>query len=170
MKDREGPVEVLLVEDNPGDARLTREALKDSRYEVNVSVAEDGEIALARLRKEGEFAETPSPEFILLDLQLPKYSGVEILAEMGRDEYLNQIPVVVLTGTLAEGSMLESYGISPSRFMRKPIDVARFDATVTTARSHSQGESLRSPDAWVKASPVTEAHAPARRHWWWPFG
>jgi CheY-like chemotaxis protein len=65
MKEREGSVEVLLVEDNPGDARLTQEALKDSKYEVNVSVAEDGEIALARLRKEGEFAEAPSPEFIL---------------------------------------------------------------------------------------------------------
>ena len=170
MKEREGSVEVLLVEDNPGDARLTQEALKDSRYEVNVSVAEDGEIALARLRKEGEFSETPSPEFILLDLQLPKYSGVEILAEMHGDEDLRQIPVVVLTGTLAEGSMLESYGISPSRFMRKPIDVDRFDVTVTTARSHSQGKSLRSPDALVRASPVTEAHAPSRRRWWWPFG
>ncbi len=170
MKEREGSVEVLLVEDNPGDARLTREALKDSRYEVNVCVAEDGEIALARLRKEGEFAETPSPEFILLDLQLPKYSGVEILAEMDRDEDLRQIPVVVLTGTLAEGSMLESYGISPAHFMRKPIDVDRFDVTVTTARSHSQGQSLRSPEALVRASPATEDHAPARRHWWWPFG
>ena len=73
MQQRESAVEVLLVEDNPGDARLTREALKDSRYEVSVSVAEDGEIALARLRKEGEFAGTLSPELILLDLQLPKY-------------------------------------------------------------------------------------------------
>ena len=170
MQQRESAVEVLLVEDNPGDARLTREALKDSRYEVNVSVAEDGEIALARLRKEGEFAGTLSPELILLDLQLPKYSGVEVLTEIGRDEDLSQISVVVLTGTLDEGSVLESYGVSPSRFMRKPIDVARFDATVTTARSHSQGQSLRAPDTWVRASPVAEARTPSSRRWWWPFG
>ena len=170
MEEQEGAVEVLLVEDNPGDARLTQEALKDSKYEVNVSVAEDGEVALARLRKEGEFADTLSPEFILLDLQLPKYSGVEILTEMDRDEELRQIPVVVLTGTLAEGSMLESYGISPSRFMRKPINVARFDVTVTAMRSYSKKASILSPDVLAQTSPVTEARTPSSKHWWWPFG
>ena len=101
---------------------------------------------------------------------MPKYSGVEVLTEIGRDEDLRQISVVVLTGTLDEGSVLESYGVSPSRFMRKPIDVARFDATVTTARANSQGQSLRAPETWVKASPVAEAPAPSSRRWWWPFG
>ncbi len=165
MEEQEGTVEVLLVEDNPGDARLTQEALKDSKYEVSVSVAEDGEIALSRLRKEGEFADTLSPELILLDLQLPKRSGLEVLAEINKDEGLRHIPVVVLTGTSAEGSMLQSYGISPSRFMRKPVNVARFDVTMTTLRSYSQREAEQSPEVSVAESPA----APMGR-WWWPFG
>jgi CheY-like chemotaxis protein len=102
---------------------------------------------------------------ILLDLQLPKRSGLEVLAEINKDEGLRHIPVVVLTGTSAEGSMLQSYGISPSRFMRKPVNVARFDVTMTTLRSYSQREAEQSPEVSVAESPA----APMGR-WWWPFG
>ena len=113
------PLEVLLVEDNPADARLTEEILKDSDYTLKLSVVEDGEAAIAYLRREGEYATAPRPDLILLDLMLPKKSGQEVLAEMNEDAGLTTIPVMILTGTEAEQSLLWSYNIPPSRFLPK---------------------------------------------------
>src|SRR4051812_19808002 len=102
-------VEVLLVEDNPGDVRLTREALRDGRVRSNLHIAQDGVEALAFLRREGLYHDVPRPDLILLDLNLPKKDGREVLAEIKADERLRRIPVVVLTTSHAEQDVLRTY-------------------------------------------------------------
>jgi CheY-like chemotaxis protein len=162
------PLEVLLVEDNPADARLTEEILKDSDYTLKLSVVEDGEAAIAYLRREGEYATAPRPDLILLDLMLPKKSGQEVLAEMNEDAGLTTIPVMILTGTEAEQSLLWSYNIPPSRFCRKPVDLARFSTVVT------QLDTLAERPIVMASPPVAgqeeAAGAGTSRRWWWPFG
>ena len=160
MTEKTSAVEVLLVEDNPGDVRLTEEALKESKHEVKLSVAEDGEVAMARLRKEGEFADSARPDLILLDLNLPGKDGQEVLVDINADEDLRSIPVMILTGTTAEQSLLQSYGIPPARFIRKPIDVGRFDATMTMLQSFSH-RPIQVPGA--------RAASASKKRWWWPF-
>ena len=162
----ETPIEVLLVEDNPADARLTEEILKDSAYAVNLSVVENGEDAMTYLRRQGEYAYTPRPDLVLLDLMLPKKSGQEVLTEMNEDANLRTIPVMILTGTAAEQSLLWSFNIPPSRFCRKPIDVPRFDTAVGQL-------DLLSERPLVMAAPAgTQEPSGDRggRKWWWPFG
>ncbi len=157
----ENPIEVLLVEDNPADARLTEEILKDSNYAVNLSLVEDGEAAMTYLRRQGEYAYTPRPDLVLLDLMLPKKTGQEVLADMYADENLRNIPVMILTGTAAEQSLLWSFNISPGRFCRKPIEVNRFDSAVSQLDSLSERPLVMTP-------PV--AAEPPKKRWWWPFG
>ena len=131
-------LQVLLVEDNPADARLTEEILKDSEHTTNLSVVEDGEDAMAYLRKEGGHSGAQRPDLILLDLMLPKMSGEEVLAAMNQDADLKTIPVMILTGTEAESSRLHAYNISPTRFCRKPISLDRFDHVVSQLSTLSQ--------------------------------
>ena len=120
------PIEILLVEDNPADIRLTREALKDSKTLNNLYVAEDGLQALAYLRCEGEHAQRPRPDLVLLDLNLPRMDGRELLQEMKSDERLCQIPVVVLTTSAAEEDILRSYQLHANCYIRKPVDFDNF--------------------------------------------
>jgi CheY-like chemotaxis protein len=120
------PIEVLLVEDNPGDVRLTREALKESKLLINMRVVADGVEALAFLRREGKYANTSRPDLILLDLNLPKQDGREVLAVIKSDENLRRIPVVVLTVSQAEEDILKSYNLNANCYINKPVDLDRF--------------------------------------------
>jgi chemotaxis family two-component system response regulator Rcp1 len=120
------PIEILLVEDSPGDVRLTREALLDAKVHNNLSVVSDGVEALAFLRREGTYAEVSQPDLILLDLNLPKKDGREVLAEIKRDPVLKRIPVVVLTTSEAEQDILESYELHANCYVTKPVDLDQF--------------------------------------------
>jgi CheY-like chemotaxis protein len=119
-------VEILLVEDNPGDVRLTQEALKNSKLVNKLHVVGDGDEALAFLRKQNEHANAPRPDLILLDLNLPKKSGREVLAEIKEDPDLRRIPVVVLTISTSEGDVLETYDLHANCFITKPIGLEQF--------------------------------------------
>ena len=120
------PIDILLVEDNPGDVRLTIEALKDGKVRNRLSVAADGVEAMAFLRQEGRHAGAPRPDLILLDLNLPKKDGREVLAEIKADERLRQIPVVVLTTSQADEDVLRSYQLHANAYVTKPVDFDRF--------------------------------------------
>jgi CheY-like chemotaxis protein len=126
------PINILLVEDNPGDVRLTIEALREGKVHNQLSVARDGVEALAFLRQEGQFAESPRPDVILLDLNLPKKDGREVLAEIKADERLRRIPVVVLTTSKAEEDILRSYALHANCYVTKPVDLEQF---ITVVRS-----------------------------------
>jgi CheY-like chemotaxis protein len=120
------PIEILLVEDNPGDVRLTREAFKDGKMHTHLTVVTNGEDALALLHRQGPYAEAPRPGLILLDLNLPRKSGREVLAEIKADEHLRRIPVVVLTSSQAEQDILESYDLNANCYISKPVDLDQF--------------------------------------------
>jgi len=120
------PIEILLVEDNPGDVRLTKEALKDARVRNTLHVAPDGVEALAFLRREGKHNGVPQPDLILLDLNLPKKNGREVLEEIKRDEALRHIPVVILTTSQAERDIAESYRLHANAYVTKPVDLEQF--------------------------------------------
>jgi len=120
------PIEILIIEDNPGDVRLTREALKGFKLANSLSVAEDGVEAIKFLRKEGEFKDVPKPDIILLDLNLPKKRGLEVLKEIKHDEELKTIPVVVLTSSSAEQDIKEAYSSYANSYITKPIDFEEF--------------------------------------------
>ena len=120
------PIEILLIEDNPGDARLTREALRDARVRNNLHVALDGVEALAFLRRQGKYAAVPSPDLILLDLNLPKKDGREVLDEIKRDDHFRHIPVVILTTSQAERDIIESYRLRANAYVTKPVDLEQF--------------------------------------------
>jgi len=126
------PINILLVEDNPGDVRLTIEALREGKVHNHLSVARDGVEALAFLRQEGQFADSPRPDVILLDLNLPKKDGREVLAEVKADERLRRIPVVVLTTSKAEEDILRSYALHANCYVTKPVDLEQF---ITVVRS-----------------------------------
>jgi two-component system, chemotaxis family, response regulator Rcp1 len=130
--DNAQPVEILLVEDNPGDVRLTREALRDARILNHISVAEDGVAALAFLRRAlaGRDAAAPQPDLILLDLNLPRKSGLQVLAEIKGDPDLRRIPVAVLTSSRAERDILASYDLHANCYITKPVDLDRFISAV----------------------------------------
>ena len=123
-------VEILLVEDNPGDVRLTREALKEGKVLNNLSVAVDGEEALAFLRRQTIYAEAPRPDLILLDLNLPRKDGRQVLAEIKADEQLKRIPVVILTSSSAEEDILRTYDLHANCYITKPVDFDQFVAVV----------------------------------------
>jgi CheY-like chemotaxis protein len=120
------PIEILLVEDNPGDIRLTKEALRDGKVGNNLSVVMDGVDAMAFLRKEGAFAGVPTPDLVLLDLNLPRKSGREVLDEIKHDDLLKHIPVVILTSSQAEQDVLSSYRLRANAFVTKPVNLEQF--------------------------------------------
>lgn len=119
-------VDILLVEDNPGDVRLTKEALKDAKVLNEIYVAKDGVEAMAFLRKQGQFAEAPIPDMILLDLNLPKKDGREVLAEIKKDPKLKHIPVIVLTTSKADEDIIKTYNLHANAYITKPVDLNRF--------------------------------------------
>jgi chemotaxis family two-component system response regulator Rcp1 len=120
------PIEILLVEDNPGDVRLTIEALKEGKVHNRLSVAKDGVDALAFLRREGAYANAARPDLILLDLNLPRKDGREVLAEIKEDPMLRRIPVVVLTTSKAEEDILRTYDLHANCYITKPVDLEQF--------------------------------------------
>ncbi len=120
------PIEMLLVEDSPADVDLTREALIDAKVRNNLSVVSDGVEALAFLRREGKHADAPHPDLILLDLNLPKKDGREVLADIKQDEELRRIPVVILTTSEAEQDIVRSYDLHANCYVTKPVDLDRF--------------------------------------------
>jgi CheY-like chemotaxis protein len=124
------PVEILLVEDNPGDVRLTQEALKEGKVYNNLHWAKDGVEALEFLRREGKYATSPRPDIILLDLNLPKKDGREVLGVIKSDDRLKQIPVVVLTTSKAEEDVLRSYELHANCYVQKPVDLEKFIVVV----------------------------------------
>lgn len=126
------PVEILLIEDNPADIRLTMELLEESKILNHLNVVEDGEEALAYLHKEGEYAEATHPDLILLDLKLPKIDGPEVLAEIKNNPELRRIPVVILTASRAEEDIIKTYDLHANAFISKPITFEGFIDVVNT--------------------------------------
>jgi CheY-like chemotaxis protein len=126
----EMPVEILLVEDNPGDVELIRRSLRDSAYHYRLTVVGDGEDAMAVLRKEGEHEAAPRPDLILLDLNLPKKDGREVLAEVKEDSDLQSIPVVVLTTSRTQQDILAAYGLHANSYVNKPADARTFNSVI----------------------------------------
>lgn len=124
------PIEILLVEDSPGDVRLTVEALRDGKVLNNLSVAKDGVEALAFLRREGTHTSAPRPDLILLDLNMPKKDGREVLAEIKHDDSLKRIPVVILTTSQAEQDIVKSYDLHANCYISKPVDFDQFISVV----------------------------------------
>ncbi len=124
------PIEILMVEDNPVDVLVTREALKKGRILNNLSVAEDGEEAIDFLFRTGQYSAAPRPDLILLDLNLPKKDGREILMELKNNPDLRSIPVVILTTSQAEEDVLRSYDSGANCFIVKPVDLEQFTATI----------------------------------------
>jgi CheY-like chemotaxis protein len=124
------PVEILLVEDNPGDADLTRETLLDSKLLNHMSVVNNGVEAMAYLRHQGKYAEATRPDLILLDLNLPRKDGREVLAEVKADDRLRRIPVVVLTTSCAEQDILQTYDLHANCYITKPVNLDQFSAVV----------------------------------------
>jgi CheY-like chemotaxis protein len=120
------PIEILLVEDNPGDVRLTVEALKEAKVINHLTVLEDGAEALTYLRRQGAYAEAARPHLIILDLNLPKKDGREVLADIKEDDSLKRIPVVVLTTSDDEQDVLKSYNLHANCYVTKPVDLERF--------------------------------------------
>ena len=125
-----GNVKILLIEDNPADVDLTKENLAYFKILHELFVAMDGEEAMAFLRKEGRFADAPRPDFVLLDLNLPRKDGREVLAEIKSDPSLRRIPVVVLTSSKAENDIVKSYDLQASAYVVKPVDLAGFGEIV----------------------------------------
>src|ERR1700730_3886844 len=121
-----GPIEVLLVEDSVGDVRLTREAFKDARVHINLHVAVDGVEAMAFLKREGQYAQAPRPDLILLDLNLPKKDGREVLKEIKESPTLGIIPVVILTTSASEADILRTYQLHANCYITKPVDLDGF--------------------------------------------
>ena len=124
------PVEILLVEDSPGDARLTAEALKEGKVLHHMTVVPDGVEAMAYLRRQGSYGEARRPDLILLDLNLPKKDGREVLGEIKQDASLKKIPVVVLTTSAAEQDILRSYELHANCYITKPVDLEQFISVV----------------------------------------
>lgn len=123
---RARPIEILLVEDNPADVRLTREAFRDAKLVNNLHCVENGVEAMQFLRREGQFATSPVPDIVLLDLNLPKKDGREVLKEMKEDPELAVLPVVVLTTSRAEEDIVRSYVLHANCFISKPVDFNQF--------------------------------------------
>jgi CheY-like chemotaxis protein len=146
-------VEVLLVDDNPGDVELTKRNLAESEFNLNISVVEDGEAAMAYLRREGEYANAPRPDVILLDLEMPKMGGLEVIDELKADPALHDVEIMVLTTSYTEMSKLLQRGFPTSRYGHKPINVDQFDQVVAE---------VKKVEVPVKEKP--------KRPWWWPFG
>jgi two-component system, chemotaxis family, response regulator Rcp1 len=124
------PIEVLLVEDSPGDVRLTQEAFRDANSTIHLSVAADGVEAMAFLKHTGTHANSPRPDLILLDLNLPRMDGREVLAHIKEDEDLKTIPTVILTTSDAESDIVKSYELQANCYLTKPVQLDAFEALV----------------------------------------
>jgi chemotaxis family two-component system response regulator Rcp1 len=124
------PIEVLLVEDSPGDVRLTREALREANTSVHLHVATDGVDAMAFLRREGSHARSPRPDLILLDLNLPRMDGREVLARVKGDDDLKTIPTIILTTSEAEADIVKSYQLRANCYLSKPVQLDAFESLV----------------------------------------
>jgi CheY-like chemotaxis protein len=120
------PIDILLVEDNPDDAALTVDALKQGRVHNSIHVVEDGIEALAFLRRQGAYAAAPRPDLILLDWSLPRLSGREVLAEIKQDPHLKRIPVVVMTSSRADKDVIAAYDLNVNCYVSKPVDLDQF--------------------------------------------
>jgi two-component system, chemotaxis family, response regulator Rcp1 len=129
------PIEILLVEDNPGDARLTLEAFKEGKVFNNLTVVGDGVEAMAYLRREGQYANSVQPDLILLDLNLPKKDGREVLDEIKSDERIRNIPVIVLTTSAAEEDIARAYSRHANCYITKPVDLDQFLHVVQSIES-----------------------------------
>ena len=143
MENNTQPIEILLVEDNPGDARLTIEAMREAKVRNRIHVVEDGVEAMEFLRRQGRFGEAPRPDLILLDLNLPRKDGREVLAEVKADPDLKRIPVVVLTTSRAEEDVLRAYNLHANCYVTKPVDLEQFMKIVSQI-----------DEFWVKVSGV----------------
>jgi two-component system response regulator len=119
-------IEILLIEDNPGDVRLTKEAFNECRHIINLNVVDDGEKAMAFLKNQGEYAGVPRPHMIFLDLNLPKKDGREVLREIKQDDDLKNIPVAILTTSKAEEDILKTYDLHANCYLQKPVELDRF--------------------------------------------
>jgi two-component system, chemotaxis family, response regulator Rcp1 len=128
-------IEILLVEDSPGDVRLTREALREAKVQNNLHVVDDGIEALAFLRGEGQYLGAPRPDVVLLDLNLPRKDGREVLREMKADPELRSIPVVILTTSAAEEDICRAYELQANCYVHKPVDLEQFFAIVRSIES-----------------------------------
>ncbi len=126
------PIEVLLVEDSPGDVRLTQEAFREADVSIRLHVAADGLEAMAFLRKEGVYAQAPRPDLILLDLNLPRMDGREVLASIKEDEGLKSIPTVILTTSEAEADIAKSYQLQANCYLSKPVQLDAFESLVSS--------------------------------------
>ena len=129
------PLEVLLVEDSPGDVRLTQEALKDAKVHINLRVVRDGIDAMAFLMREGEYATVPRPDLILLDLNLPRKDGREVLKEIKENPEMKSIPVVILTTSASEADILRSYLLHANCYITKPVNLDGFLTVVKSIDS-----------------------------------
>jgi two-component system response regulator len=129
------PVEVLLVEDNPGDVLLTRRALHQNKLQITLSVVADGEEALQFLARKGKYANAPRPDLVLLDLNLPRKDGREVLAIIKADPILRTTPVVILTSSEAEEDVLRAYHLNANCYVQKPLDLDQFTKVVQTIES-----------------------------------
>jgi chemotaxis family two-component system response regulator Rcp1 len=123
-------IEVLLVEDSPGDVRLTQEVFREANSNINLHVASDGAEAMAFLRREGSHVDAPRPDFILLDLNLPKLDGREVLAQIKQDESLKLIPTIILTTSDAEADIHKSYQLQANCYLTKPVQLSEFERVV----------------------------------------
>lgn len=124
------PTEILLVEDSPGDVRLTREAFREAKTPINLHVASDGVEAMAFLRREAPYVHAPRPDFILLDLNLPRMDGREVLAQIKEDDDLKAIPTIILTTSEAEADIVRSYQLQANAYLTKPVQLAAFEGLV----------------------------------------
>ncbi len=152
-------LEILLVEDNPGDVQLTRRLLRDVATPLNFTVAEDGQAALECLRRQGARANTPRPDLILLDLNMPKKDGLQVLEEMNADQNLRTIPVLILTSRQQESDTLANLGMHPSRWTNKPIDVERFNRLINGLQYAPTAATA------PRRSPAAEPQSEKKRHW-----
>jgi chemotaxis family two-component system response regulator Rcp1 len=125
-------IDVLLVEDNPGDVRLTREAFREANASIRLHVASDGVEAMAFVRQEGSHADAPRPDLILLDLNLPKMDGREVLAQIKRDDHLKTIPTIILTTSGAQADILRSYQLHANAYVSKPLQLDTFQSLVSS--------------------------------------
>jgi chemotaxis family two-component system response regulator Rcp1 len=124
------PIEVLLVEDSPGDVRLTQEVFRDANGSIHLHVASDGVEAMEFLRREGTHVNAPRPDLILLDLNLPRMDGREVLAQIKEDSRLKTIPTVILTTSVAEADIVESYQLQANCYLSKPVQLDAFESLV----------------------------------------
>jgi chemotaxis family two-component system response regulator Rcp1 len=124
------PIEVLLVEDNPGDVRLTKEVFREANMDIHMHVASDGLEAMAFLRRQGAHAHAPRPDLILLDLNLPKMDGREVLIQIKKDERLKVIPTVILTTSHSQADIVKSYQLQANCYLSKPVQLEAFESLV----------------------------------------